>query len=95
MDTGMEAGNTNENLRGTDRDVAVALQKEKEGLPSAADLDAVAMEHEMTLATAKAFEGEWSSESHPAPDEEFVTRAEFDALLERINAFNTRSGHKI
>jgi hypothetical protein len=85
MNTGIEAGNTNENLRGTDRDVAVAHTKEKEGLPSAADLDAVAMEHEMTVATVQAFEA----------DVEYVSRTEFDELVARIDLFNTRSGHKI
>jgi hypothetical protein len=89
MNTGVEAGNTNENLRGTDRDVAVAQTKEKEGLPSAADLDAVAMEHEMTVATVQALELE------DEPETEYVSRTEFDALLERIAAFNTRSGHHI
>ena len=89
MNTGIEAGNTNENLRGTDRDVVVAQTKEKEGLPSAADLDAVAMEHEMTQATVKALELE------DEPDEEYVRRTEFDALLARIDLFNTRSGHRI
>ena len=87
MNTGIEAGNTNENLRGTDRDVVVAQTKEKEGLPSAADLDAVAMEHEMTQATVKALELE--------DEPEYVSRTEFDALIARIDAFNTRSGHKI
>lgn len=87
MNTGLEAGNTNENLRGTDRDVVVAQTKEKEGLPSAADLDAVAMEHEMTQATVKALELE--------DEPEYVLRTEFDALVARIDAFNTRSGHRI
>ena len=86
MNTGMEAGNTNENLRGTDRDVVVAQSKAKEGLPSAEDLDAIAMEHEMTQATAKALE---------LDEPEYVRRTEYDALLARIDLFNTRSGHRI
>ena len=85
MKNGQEAGNTNENLRGVDRDIAVA-NAAAEGLPSAEDLDAVAMEAEMAAATAKALE---------QPESEFVSRTEFNQLLERINAFNTRSGHKI
>ena len=87
MNTGMEAGNTNENLRGTDRDVVVAQSKAKGGLPSAEDLDSVAMEQEMIAATAKALELE--------DEPEYVSRTEFDALIARIDAFNTRSGHKI
>ena len=87
MNTGMEAGNTNENLRGIDRDVAVAQSKAKGGLPSAEDLDSVAMEQEMIAATAKALELE--------DEPEYVSRTEFDALIARIDAFNTRSGHKI
>jgi hypothetical protein len=87
MNTGIEAGNTNENLRGTDRDVVVAQSKEKEGLPSAEDLDSVAMEQEMIDATAKALELE--------DEPEYVLRTEFDALVARIDAFNTRSGHRI
>ena len=86
MNTGMEAGNTNENLRGTDRDVVVAQSKAKGGLPSAEDLDAIAMEHEMTQATAKALE---------LDEPEYVLRTEYDALLARIDLFNTRSGHRI
>jgi hypothetical protein len=87
MNTGMEAGNTNENLRGTDRDVVVAQSKAKEGLPSAEDLDAVAMEHEMTQATAKALEQD--------PNVDYVSREEFESLLARIDSFNSRSGHKL
>lgn len=90
MNTGIEAGNTNENLRGTDRDVVVAQSKAKEGMPSAEDLDAVAMEQEMIEATARLHAALDSTS-----DEEYVSRTEFDALVARIDAFNTRSGHRI
>lgn len=82
-----EAGNTTENLAGTDVNVAAAAQN----APSAADLDAIAAEQAAADATGNAQD----EQDLDVEFDEYVTRAEFDGLLDRINAFNQRSSHKI
>jgi hypothetical protein len=100
MTNGLEAGNTNENLRGTDRDVKAALEaagKESarltleaiERINDATGAEypcVIGMEAEMDAATAEALE--------PEPVK-YVSRTEFDELLGRVDAFNKRSGHKL
>lgn len=89
-----KAGNTVNTMQAVDVNVAAASLTET---VAAAHIEAaaepptdeeVAAFHETTAAAAAEL-----AENEPVED--YVTREEFDELLERINAFNARSGQKI
>lgn len=92
------AGNTNETLASVDRDVAA-------GVPSAADLDAVAAEKAAQAATSgQAVTDTVDEDFDPLDDENTfdVSRAEFtelrDAFLrlhDRVEKYNKGASHKI
>lgn len=77
------------------------------GLPTAEDLDAAQREAEIVAAAQAAIEADPELKAQLEADNladdrgaeqsgtEYVPRAEFDALILRIEAFNKRSGHQI
>lgn len=98
MTSGIEASNTVETL--TPRYVEeVVAETQVNGDPSEADLDAEAAEEAIKVATTTyvVFEDVETllAVEAPAPVSEFVSRAEFDELLGRINKFNRGAPHKI